>query len=289
MPFIKGKYIANDDDRSRSWCLTINNWKEEDLEKLKNKVKYKYIIVGDEVGENGTPHLQVYFHLNSQAYFKTIKNKFPTAHIEPALGNDVDNKIYCSKQNKIYEDGEISVQGQRNDIEEVKDIIFSGGNMRDVVKVAKSVQSVRMAEIQLKYFEPARNWIPHVSWYWGATGCGKTKKAFEEMPNAYVAMETATWWEGYDGHEDVIIDDMRKNFCTYSRLLVLLGEYACRVECKGGSRQFVAKRIIITSCYPPEMMYDTREDLEQLLGRIDVIEHFSGKNWRKENKKNIVV
>ena len=84
MPFIKGKYIANDDDRSRSWCLTINNWKEEDLEKLKNKVKYKYIIVGDEVGENGTPHLQVYFHLNSQAYFKTIKNKFPTAHIEPA-------------------------------------------------------------------------------------------------------------------------------------------------------------------------------------------------------------
>ena len=259
--------------RSRTYCMTINNYDLDDIEKLKN-LKYKYLIIGDEVGESGTPHLQIFVHLKSASKFSALKLKFPRAHIEVAKGNDKQNREYCSKQNVLFEDGQISEQGKRTDIENIKEILTEGGNMRDVVAVAKSVQSVRMAEIQLKYFEKQRNWKPHVSWYWGATGTGKSKRAHEEMPDAYVAMETATWWEGYDAHEDVIIDDMRKNFCTYSRLLVLLDRYACRVECKGGSRQFVPRRIIITSCYSPREMYDTREDIFQLIRRIDKIEEF---------------
>jgi len=275
MPFKKidgeNKYCADDEDRSRTWCLTINNYDLDDIENVK-KLKYKYLIIGDEVGESGTPHLQIYFHLKSQAKFKVIKKKFPKAHIEPALGNDKQNQEYCSKQNILFEDGELSEQGKRTDIETIREILTDGGNMRDIVSIAKSTQSIRMGEIHLKYFEKKRNWKPHVSWYWGATGTGKSKRAHEEMPDAYVAMETGTWWEGYDAHEDVIIDDMRKNFSTFSRLLVLLDRYETRVECKGGSRQFVPKRIIITSCYSPEQMYETREDIQQLLRRIDIVE-----------------
>jgi hypothetical protein len=260
--------------RSRTYCMTINNYDLDDIENLK-KLNYKYLIIGDEVGKIGaTPHLQVFVHLKYQSNFSTIKKKFPRAHIEVANGNDMQNKEYCSKQNVLFEDGQISKQGERTDIEKVKEIVSKGGNMRNIVAIAKSVQSVRMAEIHLKYFEEQRNWKPHVSWYWGASGTGKSKRAHEEMPDAYVAMETATWWEGYDAHEDVIIDDMRKNFCTFSRLLVLLDRYPCRIECKGGSRQFVPRRIIITSCYSPHEMYDTREDYFQLIRRIDKIEEF---------------
>ena len=46
------------------------------------------------------------------------------------------------------------------------------------------------------------------------------------------------------------------------------------VECKGGSRQFLGKHIIITSSYSPEDVYDTTEDINQLMRRIDKIKIF---------------
>jgi len=274
------------DTRSRSFCLTINNYDDTALSTCK-KLSYAYIIVGDEVGESGTPHLQIYVRLKNALTFKSLKKKFPTAHIEIAQGNDLQNREYCSKQKVLFEDGEVSVQGKRRDIDRVRDIVNEGGNMREVVASANSLQSIKLAEVLFKYNEPARDWKPEVKWYWGATGCGKSRDAHKEMPFAYVAMETSQWWEGYDAHEDVIIDDMRKNFCTYSRLLQLLDRYPTRIEQKGSSRQFLAKRIIITTCFHPREMYETREDIQQLLRRIDIIREFSEKNFIA--KPNIIL
>lgn len=88
-------------------------------------------------------------------------------------------------------------------------------------------------------------------------------------------MESNKWWEGYDGHDDVIIDDYRRDFCKFRVLLHLLDHYPMRVECKGGSRQFRAKRLFITSPKSPTETWAGRtdEDLYQLTRRIDVIEH----------------
>ena len=141
--------------------------------------------------------------------------------------------------------------------------------MRDIVPVAKSVQTVRMAEIHLKYFETKRNWKPEVIWCYGPTGSGKSKYAHETAEDAFVALETGQWWEGYDQHEDVIIDDMRKDFVKFHTLLKLLDRYPFVIECKGGSRQFLAKRIFITTPLHPLELYDTREDVKQLTRRID--------------------
>jgi hypothetical protein len=152
-------------------------------------------------------------------------------------------------------------------------MVNNGKGMRDIIEVVTSYPQVRIAECYLKYKEKPRDWKPEVIWYYGATGTGKTKRAMEEMPeDRYVCMDTDRWWEGYDGHSNVIIDDMRKDFCKFKRLLRLLDRYECQVECKGGSRQLRARKIIITSCYSPYEMYDTREDVHQLIRRIDKIE-----------------
>ena len=79
------------------------------------------------------------------------------------------------------------------------------------------------------------------------------------------------WWEGYDAHPNVLIDDFRKDFCTFHELLRILDRYPYRIEVKGTSRQLLAKRIIITCPYHPEIIYDTREDIGQLLRRITKI------------------
>jgi len=116
---------------------------------------------------------------------------------------------------------------------------------------------------------------PYVEWYYGSTGTGKSKKAYEILGDeCYTCLSTGKWFDGYDAHENVLIDDMRKDFMKFHELLRLLDRYAMRVECKGGTRQFVAKHIIITSCYHPKEMFETREDIQQLLRRIDIIENF---------------
>ena len=237
----------------------------------------EYKIVGAEQGELKTPHLQIYFRMKEAKTFSKIKKVFTRAHIEVAKGSDEQNRIYCSKERILIEEGTTKVQGKRNDIETIRNMVQEGHGMRDILEVATSVQSVRMAEIHLKYFEKKRCTKPIVKWYYGPTGSGKTIRAHEESEDPYVCLDTIKWWEGYDGHKHIIIDDMRGDFAKFHQLLKLLDRYEYKVECKGGSRQIQAEQIIITSCYSPQQMFyaKTEENLQQLFRRIDILEEIN--------------
>lgn len=261
--------------RSRTWVFTINNYTEDDEAKANSlKDKASYMVIGKEKGsKTQTKHLQGYVRLKDAKTMKALKKKFlPRAHLEIAKGNDEQNRTYCIKEGDYEEHGEMKKQGRRTDLDDIKDAIKGGETkMRNLIHICKNYQSVRMAETLLKYEEPKRNWKPIVKWIFGPTGTGKSHMAHTELEDPYVCMESNKWWDGYDGHDNVIIDDMRKDFCKFHVLLRLLDRYPHRVECKGGSRQFVARKIYITTCHHPKEMYDTREDIEQLLRRIDEI------------------
>ena len=55
----------------------LNNYTEEEFENIKRVLedKCKFAIVGKEVGENGTPHLQGFFNLIEKKRFKFRKPK----------------------------------------------------------------------------------------------------------------------------------------------------------------------------------------------------------------------
>ena len=112
----------------------------------------------------------------------------------------------------------------------------------------------------------------NVIWIWGASQTGKTKYVYDNCPNPFRPLNFK-WWEGYDGHKTVLIDDFRKDYCKYHELLTLLDIYPIRVETKGGSRQVQFDTIYITSPYSPEETYDTREDIFQLTRRITQVIH----------------
>ena len=270
---------TDSDARTYNWFLTINNYTEEEL-KFAHEWKCDYMIIADEVGEEcETPHLHLYFEMKNQQRFSTLKKKFPRANIQPAKGNALQNLKYLSKQNLIYESGAPKKKGERTDLAKAKSILKDTGKMSEVVIEATSYQSVRMCECILKYHEAKRKWKPEVRWYYGETGSGKSRTAYEESgDDVYTAGKTIKWWEGYDGNENIIIDDFRKDFCCFHELLKLLDRYPYRVECKGGSRQLLSKQIIITSAYHPKHIYGGREDIKQLLRRIDKIKLF-GKNY----------
>lgn len=259
--------------RSRAYCFTINNYTDDDLAQLHQAAdEAQYVIVGKEVGENGTHHLQGYIYYKDAKTFTSVKKKLTRAHIEVSKGSPEDNKRYCSKQEVYLEKGTLPKQGARTDIEKVVVDLKDGANMRCIVDKARSMQSIKMAEVWLKYHEEPRTWKPEVRWYHGSTGSGKTKAAREWLQDdVYTVMDSIKWWEGYDKHENVLIDDFRKDFCKFHQLLKLLDRYEYKVETKGGSRQLLAKKIAITAPYPPEDIYDTREDVNQLVRRIDQV------------------
>lgn len=268
----------------RKYCFTINNWTVTDLENARLLLKgSEYGIIGKEVGESGTPHLQGYARFKNPRTFNALRKAFLRAHIEPSKGNDEQNYAYCSKDKDFEEFGKMqlqenSEQGKRTDIVVIKEMINEGANMRDIIEVASSYQSIRMAEIILKYKEKKRNWKPKVEWFYGPTGTGKTRKAIEifgENPY-YISGKNLKWWEGYDGEENVVLDDFRADFCTFHELLRILDRYEFRIEVKGSSRQLLAKHIIITSCHHPREVYKkNEEDVGQLLRRIDNVEKLS--------------
>lgn len=262
--------------RNRNWCFTINNYTSEEFAAC-CELKCQYIVIGDEKGENGTPHLQGYVEFHEAHTLSAIKKHMPRAHLEIAKGNAEHNKAYCTKEKLVYENGEPKRQGKRSDIQRVRDDLSSGANMRSIISTANSLQSIRMAEIYLSYNEPKRNWKPLVKWYYGTTGTGKSYSAYAELEDVYTAGDTAKWWQGYDGHENVIIDDFRSSFISFNNLLKLLDAYPYLVEVKGGSRQFLARKIIITSPYHPKDVYNTNEEVEQLIRRIDEIREFRKK------------
>lgn len=262
----------------RNFCFTLNNYTDDEVTQIKESDKYQYIIWGKEVGANGTPHLQGYCELRRRARTGAISRYpgFRRCHIEARRGTQLQAIEYCQKDGDWEEHGEKKVQGRRTDIESVR-ALFREPNvsLRGIMEVASSYQAIKVAQVMMPYFEPSRNWVPEVVWIWGDAGTGKTRLARNLCGEiCYQKGDSSKWFEGYDGDENVILDDYRFNWMEFNDFLTLLDRYPRRVECKGGSRQFVAKKIFITSIFRPEDCYQVHgEDLEQLMRRLSNVIH----------------
>lgn len=85
--------------RSRKWCFTLNNYTMDEKKKIEDYCKtQKHYILGEEIGDQGTPHLQGYLEGNNPIANTTLKNVCVRWHIEPARGSTEDNLKYCSKE-----------------------------------------------------------------------------------------------------------------------------------------------------------------------------------------------
>lgn len=85
---------------AKRWCFTLNNYSEEEYENIKKICgSGGSYIIGKEVGEQGTPHLQGYFESNTK--IRAIQHfNMNNIHFEVAKGNRDDNIKYCSKEGK---------------------------------------------------------------------------------------------------------------------------------------------------------------------------------------------
>jgi len=261
--------------------FTINNPTEEDVPTLESWKHSVYILYQKERGENGTDHYQGYVQFNGAQRLAHCKKLNARAHWEVRHGTHEQAVLYCTKEDTRIDDpvhlGSPVTQGRRMDIVDLYDAIKDGKQDAELqedhteayFKYYKAVDRVRANLLT------PRTEKPLVLWYHGATGTGKTRKAYEDHPGAYFKdMSNGKWWDGYRQQDCVVFDDMRRDTFKYHELLRLLDRYPLQVEYKGGALHFNSPTIIITSCFPPSDLYETREDLQQLLRRIDKIVEF---------------
>lgn len=95
------------DSQRVKWCFTLNNYTNEEVEQIKgwSSNRAKYVIFGEEVGEEGTPHLQGYVEWKKKIRFTAITKINPRISWRPAKGDKKDNFIYCSKDKNYYING----------------------------------------------------------------------------------------------------------------------------------------------------------------------------------------
>jgi hypothetical protein len=157
------------------------------------------------------------------------------------------------------------------------------------------------AEVFIKYstgisrfinvYAPRRDFKTEVFWFYGPTGSGKSYTAQRRGgADAYHKMGGNKWWDGYDNHSDVVINDYRTNLCPFNELLRLLDMYPHRVEGKGVSMEFVARRVYITCPKDPRDVWTgedgkEREDIEQLLRRVEHVVEFTQRLWQPTDEQ----
>jgi len=113
--------------------------------------------------------------------------------------------------------------------------------------------------------------------YWGRTGSGKSRRAWDEASfDAFPKDPCTKFWDGYTGQSNVVIDEFRGSI-GISHLLRWLDRYPTIVEVKGSSVCFQAKTIWITSNLSPEEWYpDLDNDTKAALRRrFTSIVHFN--------------
>lgn len=129
-----------------------------------------------------------------------------------------------------------------------------------------------------KYVQPKRRFEkPNVEWYYGKSGSGKSNFVNGLYPNAWKSNKLLNWFDGYDGHEDVIFEEFRANKVQFSYLLELTDRYAMRTEVKNAFTNWDPKNIIFTSTHSPMACWAdgvstvNGEDKVQLYRRLDKV------------------
>lgn len=266
-----GIYMVN--IKASRWCFTINNYDEDDINRviaLGCSEKTKYMIFGFEKGEQGTPHIQgyVYFDRGTRT-FKTMQKLLIGAHIEVAKGSPESNKDYCSKEGEFFELGELTKQGQRTDIEQLKEdmnLPMDEIMQRHFGSFLRYNRGIKEAKYVMQKHRTVK---PIVYWVYGPTGVGKTHFAIK-LGSSYYIKNNTKWWDGYEQEEVIILDDFDAKW-PFRDLLMLLQEYRYQGQTKGGHVKINSKYIVITCDRPPGELYNQLEEheLSQLLRRID--------------------
>lgn len=277
---------------AKSWFFTVNNYTEDDYKAFINVselLEYTWLVVGKEVGEQGTPHLQAAITLKKAMRFNAVRASYGNrVHVEK-IRNQQAAFDYCKKEGDFYEDDKRR-QGRRTDLDKVIDTVSSGASLRTVA-VEHPREFIKYPHGIEKYFtifndkDRPNDWakVNH-QWHFGPTSCGKTewckKLARDEFGGNGKKDNEIFWianiensngfWNGYENQPVIIFDDIRKNVMMFHLWLRVLDINPMTINVKNSTRQLSSARIYVTAPDDPIDMWNNHtEKIDQLVRRLN--------------------
>lgn len=262
--------------RVRDYVFTLNNYDEND-ENIIFSLQHecKYIVVGKEVGESGTPHFQGFICFQDAKTFSAIQKLLPDGcHIEARKGTFQQAADYCKKDGDYFESGTIPMdqkaKGEAGKLSsEERWALAKAGNFEKLPP--EHYQRYRAIHAE---FTPVsdRSELKNL-WICGPSGCGKSKHVRDNYPSFY-SKGMSKWWDGYRHEEVVLLDDFDPTHGKYLSyyLKIWADHYAFNAEVKGGMLKIRPKLLIVTSQYPIEACFEEAETVSAISRRFEVLQ-----------------
>lgn len=264
--------------QGRYWLLTIpkNDWTQP--QQLPGELQY--LRGQQEVGAEGYEHWQLLAAFKRSVRLTQVKRVFGrTCHAE--LSRSAAASEYVWKENtrvpgSQFELGKCAFKrNSKTDWEAVWESAKSG-RFEDIpanVRVNSYNSLCRIAKDHM-VAEPMER---RVRVYWGKTGTGKSRTAWEEAGwDAYPKIPSTKFWDGYNGQSNVVIDEFTGQV-GIEHLLRWCDRYPVTIETKGSACVFATTNIWITSNVDPRLWYPAAPEAQQeaLLRRLEIT-HYPG-------------
>jgi len=199
MPAPQGKY----------WMLTIPA--HEYIPYLPNEVEYTKGQL-EKGSSDGYLHWQLLISFKKKVVLSKVRAIYGPFHAELTRSAAADSYVFKDETRVSNTQFELGSKALKRNCAKDWDEIYSSAKHGKFDNIPKDVLIRSYSSIKKIYVD---NVIPvaqekEVFVFWGRTGTGKSKRAWEEATmQAYPKSPTSIWWCGYQGHENVVIDEFR--------------------------------------------------------------------------------
>lgn len=266
----------------------------------------KYWVIGSEIAPStGTPHWQGFIWTHHPVRFNTVHQMLEgtRAHITRCDDKAYQIMVYCKKDGKFEEWGQPpkdqTAQGSEGREASLArwraiDALAKAGDWdrlreeypAEWIRCHKTLKNIRLEGFHVR--EPLRGPLVN-EWLVGDSGCGKSWTARHENPGCFVKdvdHDAEKWWDTYNGEEVVVIEDVspfNKKFTD--SLKKWTDRYPFPAQVKGGYMTIRPKKIVVTSQYRIEEIWEDRQTRDALNRRFITREINDPEGWKREEKR----
>lgn len=275
-----------------------------------------FACVARETGTTGTtPHLHV-FAITPQSmavsrFIQFIHSKFPSAHVEAAIGSIATNLHYARKEGNYEDIGLLVIENDdptldANGRKRKKDI---NEQYREAIQLARAGQVDKVEPaVRLRHYKALTDISNIVEtsteplkrkaglWIWGPVGTGKSTAVHDAFtqPGKWqmYAKPNSQWWDQYQGEQVIYIDEFTPETAhpyIKNHLKLWTDPSAQIVERKGSTAKIRPQVVLIVSNWPPEAFFfnPNRPDPTNLMAILKrfVVLHFD--TFRKYSADDI--
>lgn len=259
--------------RFRRVFITWNNWqkdfetKEQAFNYFKELPHIKAFVVGFEIGQQGTQHIQGVFQFQESKTFKTLRKYFKNNHIERI--HDFKKAIeYCKKENDYMEFGELVKQGQRTDIEAFTNAIIAGYSDLELLmefpsqtqRFLNNIDKIRQMVLTEYYQKNLRHNLK-VIFISGDAGVGKTRYIYDRhnITDIYRVSDYKNPFDNYKGQKILVLDEYN-NQLNIQLLLNILDIYPLLLPARYNDKWACYEQVYVISNYDFDDLFSYYEE-----------------------------